>query len=55
MLPQPKFRKPPREHELLPNPAKRKRCTLSVILVENAVVGEDDEDDEGIKMRQEID
>ena len=54
LLPQPKFRKPPRERELLPNPAKRKRCTLSVILSENAVVDEDDED-ERIKMQQEID
>ena len=45
--------KPPRERKLLPNPAKR-RCTLSVIPVENAAVGED-EDDERIKMQQEID
>ena len=55
LLPQPKFRKPQRERELsLPNPAKRRRCTLSVIPVENAVVGEDD-DDKRIKMQQEID
>ena len=37
----------------LPNPVKR-RCILSVIPVENAAVGEDDED-ERIKMQQEID
>ena len=53
LLPQPKLRKPPRERELLPNPAKR-RCTLLVNPVENAVVGEDDED-ERIKMQQEVD
>ena len=40
--------------KLLPNPAKR-RCTLSVIPVENAVVGEEDNDDKRIKMQQEID
>ena len=42
LLPQPKFRKPPRERELLPN---RKRYALSVIPSENAVVDEDDEDE----------
>ena len=42
LLPQPKFRKPLRECELLPN---RKRCTLSIIPSENAVVDEDDEDE----------
>ena len=50
LLPQPKFRKPPKEREILPTPAKRKIPSEDAVLedVEN-------EDDERIRMQQKID
>ena len=50
LLPQPKFRKPPKERELLPTPGKGK------IPLEDAVLeGVESEDDVRIRMQQKID